>query len=355
VPSTLRKRAESKASRMMRVDAARDRLGAPDAAPVPDAPAPKCHVLGDGATDFSGETVERLLARGEFFWLDLYRPDAADFEILRDVFKFHPLAVEDSEHFNQRAKVDEYEDFVFIVVYGASSDRDRLVEVHCFYSGRFLVTVHRDDCPAFAELRGRYAQLHEPTPRPSLLLYRVVDGLINSFFPILSAFDDRIDELENQIFLRTSDDQLQEIFQMKRLLVGMRKAVSPQRDAFANLTGRTAELPGFATEDEHYFRDVYDHLIRISEMIDSYRDLLSSALDVYLSTVSNRLNAVMKQLTIIATVFLPLTFITGFFGQNFGWLTGHIRNWGTFVGLGLGTELLAIALLFTLFKRRGWF
>jgi len=346
----------------MRIEAARDRLDALDVSPLPELtpepPAPKCHVFdnnGAAATDFSRETVERLLASGEFFWLDLYRPDAADFEILRDVFKVHPLAVEDSEHFDQRAKVDEYEDFVFIVVYGASPDRDRLVEVHCFYSGRFLVTVHRDDCPAFAELRGRYAQLHESTPRPSLLLYRVVDGLINSFFPILSAFDDRIDELEDQIFLRTSDDQLQEIFQMKRLLVGMRKAVAPQRDAFASLTSRAAELPGFATEDEHYFRDVYDHLIRISEMIDSYRDLLSSALDVYLSTVSNRLNAVMKQLTIIATVFLPLTFITGFFGQNFGWLTGHIQHWGAFVGLGVGIELLALVLLFTFFKRRGWF
>src|SRR6266480_1700639 len=173
--------------------------------------------------------VERLLANGEFFWVDLYRRQAADFELLRDVFKFHPLAVEDSEHFDQRAKIDDYEDFVFIVVYGASPDRDRLVEVHCFYSDRFLVTVHRDDCPAFAELRGRYDQLHEPTLRPSLLLYRVVDGLIYSFFPILGAFDDRIDELENQIFLRASDDQLQEIFQMKRLLVGMRKAVTPQR------------------------------------------------------------------------------------------------------------------------------
>jgi len=346
----------------MRVEAARDRLDALDAPHLPELtgepPASRCHVFdnnGAAATDFSRETVERLLARGEFFWLDLYRPGAADFEILRDVCKFHPLAVEDSEHFDQRAKIDEYEDFVFIVVYGASSDRDRLVEVHCFYSGRFLVTVHRDDCPAFAELRGRYARLHEPPPRPSLLLYRVVDGLINSFFPILSAFDDRIDQLENQIFLRTSDDQLQEIFQMKRLLVGMRKAVSPQRDAFASLTGRAAELPGFATEDEHYFRDVYDHLIRISEMIDSYRDLLGSALDVYLSTVSNRLNAVMKQLTIIATVFLPLTFITGFFGQNFGWLTGHIQHWGAFVGLGGGIELLALVLLFTFFKRRGWF
>ena len=107
---------------------------------------------------------------------------------------------------------------------------------------------------------------------------------------------------------------------MKRLLVGMRKAVTPQRDTFASLMGRIAELPGLGDEDERYFRDVYDHLIRISDLIDSYRDLLTGAMDVYLSTVSNRLNSVMKQLTVIATIFLPLTFITGFFGQNFGWM-----------------------------------
>jgi magnesium transporter len=325
-----------------------------DAAPHPS----KCHVLGQdggGVVDFTRDTVERLLATGEFFWLDLYRPDIADFEILRDVFEFHPLAVQDSEHFDQRAKIDDYEDFVFFVVYGASPDTDRLIEVHCFYSARFLVTVHRDDCPAFAELRRRYDQRHEPGAKPSRLLYRVMDGLISSFFPILSSFDDRIDELENEIFLSASDDHLQEIFRMKRLLVGMRKAVTPQRDAFASLSGRLAELPGFGREDEHYFRDVYDHLIRISDLIDSYRDLLTSAMDVYLSTVSNRLNAVMKQLTIIATVFLPLTFITGFFGQNFGWMTGHVQHWGAFVVFGVGTELLALVLLFGFFKRRGWF
>jgi magnesium transporter len=186
-------------------------------------------------------------------------------------------------------------------------------------------------------------------------LYRVTDGLVDSFFPILSAFDDRIDELEDQIFEDVSDEQLQEIFGMKRALVGIRKALAPQRDAFAGLGGRMPGLPGFDREDERYFRDTYDHLIRISDMIDSYRDLLTGAMDVYLSTVSNRLNAVMKQLTIIATVFLPLTFITGFFGQNFGWLTGHIGHWGAFVGLGLGTELLALLLLVGFFKRRGWF
>jgi magnesium transporter len=317
-----------------------------------------CHVIdqqGSGQVHFSRETVERLLATGEFFWLNLDQPDSGDFEILRDVFKFHPLAVEDSEHFGQRAKIDDYDDFVFLVVYGAVPDEDRLVEVHCFYSERFLVTVHRDDCPAFAEIRRRYAKREQPIEKPSLLLYRIVDGLVDSFFPILADFDDEIDELENRIFLKADDQQLQQIFQMKRLLVGMRKAITPQRDSFARLMGGVADLPGLTEEDERYFRDVYDHLIRISDLIDSYRDLLSGAMDVYLSTVSNRLNSVMKQLTIIATIFLPLSWLTGFFGQNFGFEIKHIGGWGTFVGLGLGTELVGLAALLVYFKRRGWF
>jgi magnesium transporter len=317
-----------------------------------------CHVIdqqGSGQVHFSRETVEGLLAGGEFFWLDLDQPASGDFEILRDVFKFHPLAVEDSEHFGQRAKIDDYDDFVFLVVYGAVPDDDRLVEVHCFYSERFLVTVHRDDCPAFAEIRRRYAKREHPIEKPSLLLYRIVDGLVDSFFPILADFDDEIDELENSIFLKADDQQLQQIFQMKRLLVGMRKAITPQRDSFARLMGGVADLPGLTDEDERYFRDVYDHLIRISDLIDSYRDLLSGAMDVYLSTVSNRLNSVMKQLTIIATIFLPLSWLTGFFGQNFGFEIKHIGGWGTFVGLGLGTELIGLAALLVYFKRRGWF
>jgi magnesium transporter len=317
-----------------------------------------CHVSHDGGNSqvhFDRETVSELLADGSFFWLDLDRPGPDDFEILRDTFGFHPLAVEDSEHFEQRAKIDDYEGFVFLVVYGAASDRDRLVEVHCFYSERFLVTVHREDCPAFAEIRWGYQQSNDTIDRPSLLLYRIVDGLVDSFFPILAEFDDRIDELENAIFVRASDAQLQEIFRMKRLLVGMRKAVTPQRDSFAGLRGGIAQLPGLAEEDEHYFRDIYDHLIRISDLIDSYRDLLTGAMDVYLSTVSNRLNAVMKQLAVIATIFLPLSWLTGFFGQNFGFLVDHIGRWETFVGLGVGTEVVALLILLAFFKRRAWF
>jgi magnesium transporter len=178
---------------------------------------------------------------------------------------------------------------------------------------------------------------------------------VDSFFPILADFDDRIDELENQTFLNASDEQLQQIFAMKRLLVGMRKAVTPQRDMFASLLGGVAELPGMTSEDERYFRDIYDHLIRISDLIDTCRDLLTSSMDVFLSTVSNRLNIVMKQLAIIATVFLPLTFITGFFGQNFGFMIRNITGWPAFLWLGIGTEIVTVVILVAYFKRRGWF
>jgi magnesium transporter len=317
-----------------------------------------CHVIhhgGNGPVEFSHEKIGELVAEGGFFWLDLDQPDAADFQVLSDVFKFHPLAIEDSEHFEQRAKIDPYDDFAFLVLYGASTDEDRLVEVHCFYSERYLVTVHRDDAPAFNEVRDRFAKRGQPIDHPPRLLYQIVEALVDSFFPILADFDDRIDELENQTFLNATDAQLQEIFRMKRLLVGLRKAVTPERDMFARLVTGIEALPAMTAEDEHYFRDVYDHLIRISDLIDSYRDLLTGAMDVYLSTVSNRLNSVMKQLTIIATIFLPLSWLTGFFGQNFGWMVGHIGAWQTFVALGLGTELVVLALLLTFFRRRGWF
>ena len=313
------------------------------------------HDRGSEQMDLNRDNVEKLLAGDSFFWLDIDRPDQDDYAILRNVFKFHPLAVEDSEKFGQRAKIDDYDDYVFLVVYGAVPDDDRLVEVHCFYSDKFLVTVHRDEAPAFTEVRQRYVKRQRPVDDPGQLLYRIIDALVDSFFPILADFDDRIDELENQTFLHAGDSELQEIFRMKRLLVGMRKAITPQRDMFATLMGGVAELPGMSDEDERYFRDIYDHLIRISDLIDTYRDLLTSSMDVYLSTVSNRLNTVMKQLTIMATIFLPLSFITGFFGQNFGWMVSHIRSPAVFFALGIGLEIATIAALLTLFKKRGWF
>jgi magnesium transporter len=327
--------------------------------PAASEPTPRvCQVVherGAGSIQFTRENVEALLDDGGFFWLDLDKPVPEDYEILRDVFHFHPLAVEDSEHFGQRAKIDDYDDHVFFVVYGAAPDADRLVEVHCFYSESFLVTVHRDEAPAFTEIRDRFQKRNKPVQHPARLLYEIMVALVDSFFPILADFDNRIDELEDQTFADASDAELQEIFQMKRLLVGLRKAVTPERDMMARLVGGIVALPGMTEDDERYFRDVYDHLIRISDLIDTYRDLLTSSMDVYLSTVSNRLNGVVKQLTIIATIFLPLSWLTGFFGQNFGWLVTHITGAPVFFVAGIGLELAAAAGLLYYFRRRGWF
>ena len=324
-----------------------------------EAPGSVCQVVHEeqvGELHLSREIAERLLAGGRFFWLDLHRPTQEDFAVLRDVFEFHPLALEDSEHFGQRAKLDDYDDFVFLVVYGAVPDEDRLVEVHCFYSERFLITVHRDEAPAFTEVRHRYQKRQGADRRPgaaALPDHRRPWSTASSRSWLTSTTGSTSSRTRSSCTRATSSCRRSS--RMKRLLVGMRKAVTPQRDLFASLMGGVAELPGMTTEDERYFRDIYDHLIRISDLIDTYRDLLTSSMDVFLSTVSNRLNVVMKQLAVIATIFLPLTFITGFFGQNFGWLVRHIGGWPAFVGLGIGTEIVAVAILVTFFKRRGWF
>jgi magnesium transporter len=299
--------------------------------------------------------LEARLSSGEFFWLDLHAPGEEEFALLRDLFKFHPLAIEDSHHFGQRAKVEDYGDFVFLVFFGASPppDKDRLVEVHCFYSDRYLVTVRRDEAPAFEALRERYAKRPAPPPRPATLLYKLLDGLTDSFFPALQDVDERIDALMEAMVHGPTNEQLEEIFAMRRTLVTLRRAVSPQRDLMAGLASGVLALPDLDEDGERYFRDIYDHLIRVSDMIDSYRDLLASGMDVYLSTVSNRLNLVMKRLTVIATIALPLIVISGFFGQNFGFMVDHIESAPAFVGLGIGLPIAFIVGLLAYLRSKG--
>ncbi len=167
--------------------------------------------------------------------------------------------------------------------------------------------------------------------------------------------DDEIDELEDAVLAHPTERQLQRLFALKRELVAMRKVITPQRDLFARSVDQIAELPGLELDERDYFRDIYDHLIRISDLIDSYRDLLSGATDLYLSTVSNRQNDVMKQLTVIATIFLPLSFITGFFGQNFGYLVATlIRPEWTFWVIGVGSMVATCVALLVYFRRKGW-
>ena len=271
------------------------------------------HEVGTG-------TVWRLLDTSARFWLDLAGVDKSTADgLLRDTFGFHPLAVQEAEHFGQRPKIDAYDDVTLMVVYGATGRR-RLVEVHCLYTETYLVTVHRDACPELTALATRLKQRAEARPDHVMLLYLVVDTLIDGYFPVLADLDDQIDELEDAILQRPTDQQLGQLFDMKRWLIALRKVVDPQRDMFATLASGAGTLPGMTPDAERYYRALYDHLIRISDLVDSYRDLISGVLDTHLSTVSNRLNVVVKQLTIIATIFLPLSFLTGSSGRTSpGW------------------------------------
>lgn len=316
----------------------------------------------DGTTaDASAQLVDQALASKKFFWLDLDihdpGPDDDVTSVLIDTFKFHPVAVKAANQFGQRARIDDYQDFVHIITFGIADDGKSVAEVHCFLTDRFIISIHQGNCAALGSVRDRLEGHHaaEVAPPQVAVFYVIMDTLIDSFFPALSTFDDEIDELESSILKAPTEEQLGTLFDMKREILTIRKVITPQRDMIASLNAGMVEIPGMTDSGSAYFRNLYDHLIRISDMVDGYRDLVSGAMDTHLSMVSNRLNVVMKQLAIIATIFLPLAFLTGFFGQNFAWLTGHLQvGLVKFLGFGLGTEIVAIAILLVIFKRRGW-
>jgi magnesium transporter len=303
-------------------------------------------------TSLTDPRLERLLADDEFFWLDLGRPDDADIHRLGELLELHPLAIEDSIEFGQRPKIDDYHTAALLVFYGVDDDGTP-VEVHLHVSGAWMVTIRRADCPALLATLHRLEA--EPPRTEEEAIYRVLDALTDSFFPVLEKMDDKIDQLMDAMIAGPRVDQRQRLFALRRELVELRRIVGPQRDMIARGGDLLGRLPGLeADHARDWFRDVYDHLLRIAELIDSYRDLLAGALDVYLSTVSNRVNDISKQLAIVATIFLPLTFVTGFFGQNFGALVRHINTPAAFWGYGVGSMVLSALALWLWFRRSGF-
>src|SRR5450755_558553 len=301
------------------------------------------------------EKLDSLLSRNEFFWFDLAAPSAQDISRLGSRFGWHPLAVEDLVSFGQRPKMDRYGDYMLLVFYGAGREPDgaaKLIEVHVMVSGSYIVAIRHTGCSEIDDLRRRISA--KPDASEQYIVYSVLDTLTDTFFPVLSSIDDEIDELEENIVVRPTDEQLQRLFRLKRVLVTLRRVVTPQRDLAARTMDEIRDLPGLDPDSRDYYRDVYDHLIRISDLIDSYRDLLTGAMDVYLSTVSNRLNVIMKRLTIVATVFLPITALTGFFGQNFGVLVRHIQPLWAFLVYGIGGILMCTVVLLIWFRRSGF-
>jgi magnesium transporter len=301
------------------------------------------------------DAIAGLLKRDEYFWLDLTAPSADDFTALKDLFGFHPLALEDARKQGQRPKLDDFGSHMFLVFYGAEEREEgqfTMLEVHAFLSGGFIVTIHRDPCQELVDARERLTR--QPPRSEQFVIYRVIDGLTDTFFPVLDHLDQRIERLDTEIFESASEQHLRDIGDLRRLLVDLRRIVTPQRDLLAQRMDDILEIPGLEVDSRNYFRDVYDHLIRISDQIDAYRDLLAGSRDAYLSVVSNRLNQITKQLTVMATIFLPLSFVVGFFGQNFKWLIVNIQSPGAFFVLGIGSLVISVIALLVWFRRNDY-
>ena len=297
------------------------------------------------------------MAAGEFFWMDLEEADAEKLERVGAALNLHPLTIEDLQTFEQNPRFDEFATYAYLVIYavdpGVRAGAPLLREVHLVISGQYVMSVRKAPVAALQAVRDRYHDVEMRSEQQ--LIYRILDALTGTFFPVLGRVDDDIDEIEAEVIDDASEDTLQRIFSLKRDLVAMRRVVIPLRDVFARNAGLIADLPGMEGDDHVYFRDLFDTMIRVADLVDSYRDLLSGATDMYLATVANRQGDVNRQLTIIATIFLPLTFLTGFFGQNFKFLVNDViaSDWSFWV-FGIGLLAVSVGAFIWLFRRNRW-
>ncbi|MGI8594581.1 MAG: magnesium transporter CorA family protein [Solirubrobacteraceae bacterium] len=304
-------------------------------------------------TEIDRDAIGQLIARDEFFWLDVTAPAAEDLERLR-----HELGLEaPPEHVPgmRRRLFDDHEEYVVLVWRGADVTEDGHIEpfdVLVYVAGSFIVSYHDIEVEELDRLHRRLTRRGQQEEQ--LVVARVLDAVTDSFLGVLSTLDELIAALEDQVLERPSEGQLHDVARLQRELLSLRRVVNPQRDLLLRVADVIADVPGLEEGSRDYLREVADDLARISSQIDNYGELLTAATDIYLSTVSNRLNEVTRKLTIVATIFLPLTFVTGFFGQNFTWMVDHVDSLTAFLVLGIGGLAVAIAMLVVWFRRSGY-
>jgi magnesium transporter len=308
-----------------------------------------------GPEVFEGADSAAPPGNGEMCWIDLQPPDEADLKLLQQRFGFHPLAIEDSATANRRAKVDEYGNHLFIVTHSISvSEHGRqgiaTIELDAFLGDRYLVTIHREPIPGLDIVWKRaLSDATSGTRGVDFICYLIVDELVDEVFPLIDRVSDQLEDVEAAILKRVDRRQLQQLMRLKRWLISMRRVLSPERDMLAILLRRGEEQ--ISERTTVYFRDVYDHVVRAYEQIDVQRDLLGNAMDAYLSMMANRSTDIMKQLTLLASIFLPLSFLTGFFGQNFSALPFDSKS---VFYIELGACVALPVMMFIWFRRSGW-
>ncbi|MHB0876813.1 MAG: magnesium/cobalt transporter CorA [Anaerolineae bacterium] len=301
------------------------------------------------------------LAVGGLLWVDFEgEPPSVAEPILREVFRFHPLAIDDALQETHVPKVDDWGAYLYLVLHSVIFDPNRggqldTLETDIFVGKTFLVTHHDLPTAPLERVRSLLARDERHlTGGIEHVLYLIADELVASFMPAIDAIEDTVDVLEDEVFDGASPRVVERIFGLKRSLLRMRRIVAPQREVLNKLARDS--YPVITPAARVFFRDVYDHLVRVYDITENLRDLVSGALDTYLSVVNNRMNEIMKTLTLITTLFMPLSFVTGFFGMNF---FGPVIDLSTWTGMPAFVVLLAVLLatplgMYLWMRRRAW-
>lgn len=293
----------------------------------------------------------------DLLWIDLYDVGNDELQYIAKIFDFHPLAIEDCLHVSPRAKVDNYDDYYFFVFHGLryneeSDNEITTTELNVFLGPNYLVTIHKSPMSTIGRIAAACHRSNAFLNRgPDYLLYAIVDGITDEVFPVMDRLSVRIDELEDEIYEHQMEEITEEFLALKRTIILIRRVILPQKRIFANVNGKYS----FDINEENipFYTDLTDHLERIFDSTETFRDLVNGALDTYYTIISAKTTETMRVLTIISTIILPLTFITGLFGMNtFSWL-GHNAEpimlvIALVVMLGLTISMLYI------FKKRKW-
>ncbi len=308
------------------------------------------------------DRIAELRERDEFFWLDVTGPSPDEIKMLGELLGLHPVAIEDTVEFDQRPKLDSYGDHLLFVFYTVRKGRNtgeglfEPVEVHIYISGSFVVTIRRAEC---TQLDALHHELDTADSKAEdYIVYKVFDVLTDAFYPIIDALEERIDALESHVLLsRPSREHLAEIYRLKQRVHDLSRRVVPQRDRFTTGSDAILDLPGLARGTREYLRDVGDHLVQIASELHRQQEDLTALTATYFNANANRLNAVATRLTIGGTFFLIWTLVTGFFGQNFGWLVRNIDTRHDFYLYGVSALVIPTVIIGTMFwvKRKDWF
>jgi magnesium transporter len=311
----------------------------------------------EGVTGLPVEAAAALVRAGDehaLVWIDVVNPGAGEGEFLREQLGFHPLAVEDCLRGRQRAKLDRFPGYLFMVMYAAAinPERSRVAfnELHIFVGRHFVVTVRDRGMREVRQTIARWRASPEVLPSSGALVHALIDTLVDDYFPIVDHFAERVGQLESELSGGNQHDLMTRTLELRRELLLFRKVVSPERDMLGTILRR--ELIFLSPELQPYFQDVRDHVFRITEEIDTLRDLLSTTVEAQMSIASNQLNEVLRMMTAWSIILMSMTLIAGVYGMNFVNMPELEWRWGYFAALAL---MLAIGgMLFQFFRRRRW-